>query len=223
MRPRQRGSLTPFSWPLVLGGLLVAWIVFHCLPWDIFGWHHPLWDKAAEVLGQTLRPSLSVDREASLMHLFRLLTYAGYFFIAWQVGQRTEGAALIIEAVAIVGTVYAVYGLIEWSSNLSSSHPTILWFMEKDAYQKDLTATFVNRNSFATFAGLSVIANLVLFANVLAKTIDLRTRATTASSMLEVLSRGKWWVAGLLFVGAALLLSHSRGGMISTLAGIAAL
>ncbi len=216
LRPSRSSALRPLLPALVMAGLLAAWIVFQSLPWDVLGWHHPLWDRASEVVGRPLDASLAVDREASLVHLFRLLTYGGYFIVAWQVARRAEAAGAILRAVAVIGTIYALYGLIEFVS----PDPRILWFI-KEAYVTDVTSTFVNRNSYATFAGLTAIANLVLIANVLIRNTDLRSRKSIFLSMADNLfGRARWFVFGLIATSGSLLMSHSRGGLISALAAV---
>jgi hypothetical protein len=215
-RPGRPGALQPLLPALVMGGLVVAWIVFQSLPWDLFGWHHPFWDRASEMIGAPLSGSLSIDREASMVHLFRLLTYAAYFIIAWQVARRPEAAGRVLRAIAAIGTVYALYGLGEFVS----PDPRILWFV-KEAYVTDVTSTFINRNSYATFAGLAVIAHLVLIANILNKKIDPRSRRSFLLSMADsLLGHARWLVLGLIVCSGSLLMSHSRGGLISTLAAV---
>ena len=219
MRPSRSGLLKPLLPALVMGGLVMAWIVVQSLPWNPFGLHHPLWDRASEVLGRPLAGSLSIDREATRVHLFRLMTYAAFFFVAWQVGRRPEAAYRLLRAFAVIATVYALYGLFEFVS----PDPRILWFI-KEAYVTDVTATFVNRNSFATFAGLAVIAHLVLIADLLARKTDMRSRRSFLLSLADsLLGDAKWLVLGLVVCGGALLMSHSRGGLISALAAVAVL
>jgi hypothetical protein len=220
MRPGSRAPVKQLRWPIAMGVVLVTWILLQCLPLPGLVWHHPLWDKAAEVLGQTLVPSISVDREASLVRLFRLLTYAAFFVAAWQVGQRGERAAAMMRGIAMIGAAYAIYGLIDYAA--PHQQHKILWFAKR-VYVEDLTSTFINRNSFATFAGLSLIAGLVPVAELLMRKIDTRSSTTRLLSTLDnVLGRGKWTISGFLLVGAALLLSHSRGGMLATLCGVLA-
>ncbi len=219
MRPSRAGMLKPLLPALVMGGLVAAWIVFQSLPWNLFGLHHPLWDRAVEVMGRPLDTSLSIDREASRVHLFRLLTYAAYFLVAWQIGRRPEAAHSVLRGIAVIATVYALYGLGEFVS----PDPRILWFI-KDTYVTDVTATFINRNSFATFAGLAVIAHLVLIADVLARKTDLRSRRSFLLSLADsLLGHAKWLVLGLIVCGGALLMSHSRAGLVSALAAVAVL
>jgi O-antigen ligase len=218
-KPSRRGLLKPLLPALVMGGLVAAWIVFQALPWDIAGWHHPLWDRGGEVLGAKLAASLSIDREQSWIHLFRLMTYAAYFFVAWQAARRGEAAEAIFRAIAVIGAVYAIYGLIEFVS----PEPRILWLV-KDTYITDVTSTFVNRNSYATFAGLGVLANLVLIANVLIKNTDVTSRASLWLSLIDsLLGRARWLILGLVLVSGSLLMSHSRAGLAATLSAVLAL
>ena len=209
-------ELRPLRVPLALGALLILWVLVQDRPGGILLWHHPLWDAAAAVLGPDLRPSLSVDREASTSHLFRLLAYGGVFLLAWQAARRREGAALLVKSLALVGTLYALYGIAEFAA----PHPAILWF-RKWAYDADVTSTFVNRNSFATYAGLTVLANLALLAATFRRNTDAASRRALMLSVADtILRRGRWRVLGLICAGPALLLSHSRGGVLATLCGI---
>ncbi len=216
IKPGRQGVLRPLTPALIMAALLAVWIVFQSLPWNIFGWHHPLWDRASEVLGRGLDRSLSIDRESSFVHLFRLLTYGAYFLIAWRIGRRGQAAASILRAIGTIGAIYAIYGLIEFVS----PEPRILWFV-KDSYVGDVTSTFVNRNSFATFAGISVIANLAVIADLMMKNTDLRSRRSLFLSIVEnLLARGRWPMLWLILVSASLLMSHSRGGLVATLAAL---
>jgi O-antigen ligase len=218
LRPSAGASMSQLRLPLVLGALLVGWMLVQVAPQVPAGWHHPLWDKAIETLGDPAAPAISIDRDASLDGLFRLLTYAGVFFLAWQVGQRSDAARLVFRAVLAIGTVYALYGLVEYASPT----PRILWF-RKWTYGDDLTSTFVNRNSFATFAGLALVVGLVPITEIFARNTDARSRMTLVISALEnLLSRAKWAVAACLLLGSALLLSHSRAGSFATACGIIA-
>ncbi|HZB94245.1 MAG TPA: O-antigen ligase family protein [Stellaceae bacterium] len=210
----ERLSLRPLRVPLLLGAVLALWIL--CQNLDLLGAHHPLWDKASEVLGRKLAASISVDREASRIRLFRLLTDAGGFFLAWQIARQAEGAALLVKSIAVIGAAYALYGMVEFAS----ADPSILW-MPKWAYVHDVTSTFVNRNSFATFAGLTTLAGLTLVARALFRHVDPRSVRTLLASILDTLLwRGSWPVIAVVLTGPAVLLSHSRAGALATLCGV---
>ncbi len=216
---RRPGGGAPFRqlrWAIILGVVLVGWILLQSLPQSVL--YHPLWDEAAEALGSAPAPSISVDRQASLVRLFHLLTYAAVFLLAWQAGRRVEGAALVMRAIMAIGAADALYGMVQYASPT----PRILWF-RKWAYVHDVTGTFVNRNSFATFAGLALIAGLVPLAQQLKRSAAMHSRAALWFSAAEsLLARGRWALAGSLLSGSALLLSHSRGGAMATLCGVLA-
>lgn len=218
VEPRRAGAVSPLKPAAILGGIVVVWILFQGLPLDL-AWRHPIWDRAAEALDRPLASSISLDREQSMVHLFRLLTYAAYFLLGWMAARRAEGADAILRAVAVAGAAYSVYGLVEFVS----PEPHILWFL-KDAYVTDVTSTFVNRNSFATFVGLAVIANLALIAKALIRKMDVRSRRSLILSMIgAMLGAGRWWAMGLVLTSGALLMSHSRAGLVATLIAIVAL
>jgi O-antigen ligase len=216
LSPASTAPLVQLRLPMLLALLLMGWVLLQTLPQSLAGWHHPLWDQAAKALRSTVVPSIAVDREASLVYLFRLLTYAAVFFLAWQVGQRPERARRMMHAVLGIAVLYSLYGFTQYAS----PDPKILWF-RKWFYLDDLTATFVNHNSFATFAGLALIAGLVPIVQLLARSTDARSRTTLVVSVVEnLLSRGKWALGGCFVTASALLLSHSRGGVMATLCGV---
>jgi O-antigen ligase len=214
-----RLQLAPLRWPGLIALMVILWALLQALPGGLLGWHHPLWDQAAEVLATRLSSSLAIDRERVFVHLLKLLTYGGVFLLAWQIGQRAEHARLLLKAVALLGALYAAYGLFEFAS----PHPSILW-MRKWAYSEDVTSTFVNRNSFATFAGLAVIANLALVGDALIRHADGRSTTTLLLSTVDsILWRSNWPVLGFAVTGCALLLSHSRAGVLAAFCGVLAL
>jgi O-antigen ligase len=97
----------------------------------------------------------------------------------------------------------------------------VLWY-ERWAYSESLTSTFINRNSFATYAGLCLLATLGLTFNEFGRGV---------SNDMMSLSGFRWLIEqltgrlGLLLlmtatIGSALLLTGSRGGVASFAAGL---
>jgi len=213
--PVPSAALARLRMPLAMAGLVALWFGVQSLPLDIAAARAQIWDSAAHALGRATTASISLARELSLDRLLRLLTYAGSFLVAWRVGRRAEGANTLLRAIAAIGALYSIYGLIIYFSG----NRTILWY-PKWAYKLDLTSTFVNRNSFATFAGLALIASLALMAQLLAKQVDDRSvRSLVRSSIEAMLWRGIWITAALMITGSALLFTHSRGGTAATAIG----
>jgi len=212
-------AIAPLRIPAALALLIAIWVWVQSLPLQDAADLSPMWQMAGQAMGSMVFPSISLDREESVSHLLRLFTYSATFLAAWRVGRTGEDAGSIVRAVGLIGIAYALYGLIEYFSGTR----TILW-LQKWAYGEDLTGTFVNRNSFATFIGLGILANLAWLAQVLARNVDNRSWRSHVESVTEsLLRRGLWQTLGLVIMGSALLFTHSRGGTVSVLLGVAAL
>lgn len=179
---------------------------------------HPLWAEAAVALGQPVRPApISLDPAATWGAVQRCLTYGGVFWLALQLGRDRERAYLGLHWLARAAVAYAVYGLVLFFAGIEA----ILWF-PKWAYLGDLTATFVNRNAFATYAGLGLLICLALAIHALYRATS-GGRRTSDEGRLGLRDRVSILITeagtailGVILLGTAILLSHSRGGFMAT-------
>ncbi|MBK8175535.1 MAG: O-antigen ligase family protein [Rhodospirillales bacterium] len=206
-------------WPaaLLFAGV-VAWIIVQSQVRLVAAWNHPLWEMSAAALGESRWKAISLDPFATVLGLARLLTYAGIFWIAFQYARRSLRARQILLAVVYAGLAYAVYGLVIY---LTGSE-TILIF-RKHAYLGDVTSTFVNRNSYATYAGLGLVCTtglllVLLTQGPLGPATDLKQRV----ARLAEIAIGRGWPLLLAWIAlmTALVLSHSRAGVASTILGL---
>ncbi len=205
-------------WPIaLLFGLPVLWAVIQSLTFTPASWHHPAWARAQVVLGPELQGSISIDREATLTAVMRLLSYGGVFWLALQYCCHSRNARHLLYAIAVFGLGYALYGLaIQFSgANL------VLWF-EKWAYRNYLTSTFVNRNSYATYAGLTLMCILGLLAREapLPNPWEVGWRTATRQVVNGLVGRGWFLLLAAIVVTTALLLTASRGGFFSAGLGL---
>jgi len=215
LEPPTTAAVRGLRLPLLLAAGLVAWISFQQMPVAFPGWNASLWDQAAGALGRPIARSISVVPERSEGHLLRLFSYAAILLAAWTVARRSRGAAILLQAIACISVAYAVYGLLAYFAG----NQTILWY-PKWAYRYDLTGSFVNRNSFAAFLGLGLLANLGLLAQALMKHVDGRSwRILVLSSLEAIFRHGVWVILSVAFVSSALLLTHSRGGAVAAMLG----
>jgi O-antigen ligase len=218
-RDAPRADLRPFRTPALLFAAVIAWATVQCLTFTPDAWHHPLWSQAQEYLGQQAVSSISVDRTASISRLFRLVTYGGIFWLSYVLCQYPRNARTVAKAVVLIVSSYAAWGMIVyWTGNM-----TILWF-QKWAYTTDLTGTFVNRNSFATFLGLGLLTCVALLLENLRNQVDFResSRGILKAVLELMIVRARWLTLAALGLTTALLLTHSRGGAISTMFGLIA-
>jgi len=200
-----------FGWCLIVG-----WVLLQSAGPEA-AWH-PLWGTASLALNDAiLAGAIAVSPSDATTAAMRLLCYGGIFFLAMQMGREPENAALILYVVIGIGTVYALYGLIA-----EVTHSKTIIGLEKWAYQDSLTSTFVNRNSFATFAGLAAVVALGLIVKSLhavGESDDDRPRPSQRRDGLVTISNVFCSVA-LVILLLALLLTKSRAGLFATGAGL---
>ena len=207
------------SWLLPFAATAM-WIVLQATPLTPAAWHHPLWHAAAQALGTDVTGAVSLNPFDTVSALIRLLAYGGIFWLALHLGRSAERARGIFLALSIAGFLYAGYGFLVEVSGAK----LVLWY-PKTWYPDSLTATFINRNNYATYAGLGLIAasGLVIrhFSMVMSLQLDWRARLlrfTQSMSLGRSLFLGGWIV-----LVTALVLSNSRGGVVSALFGLVAL
>lgn len=203
--------------PALLFAITIGWATVQCLSLTPDSWHHPLWSQAQDYLGSRLVTSISINRTTSLSHMFRLITYGGIFWLSYSYCQDAREARTVAYCTAAIVAIYAAWGLVVyWTGNT-----TILWF-DKWAYARDLTGTFVNRNSFSTFLGIGLLSCIALILERVRKQIDFRESSRgILKATLELLTvRTRLLTLAAIGVATALLLTHSRGGAISTLLGV---
>lgn len=173
------------SWSFAcLGVALQAFI-----PWD---W--PLWHSAAATLNTDVAGTWSLNPTATLNHLPKLIMYGLVGWLGFALGQNPHDAKRCCWGLGVAGVGYALYGIILYG--LDAPYTLNL---PKQAYFNDLTGPFINRNSMATY--LAIISLL------------------GAGLTLHHARYRLWLKAGLTVTGTcitttALLLTHSRAGVV---------
>jgi O-antigen ligase len=157
--------------------------------------------------------SISLSPGSTLLMLLRWLSYGLVFALAVQVAVHHQRRDFMLNAALVIIVCYAVFGL----ASLLQFGDTILG-MEKWAYQGDATATFVNRNSFATFLSFGAVIAVALVAGVFIRHQE-RDATGKVSARFDpiVLVYG----TALITIVAALLATQSRMGALSGMLGSA--
>ena len=192
---------------------VALWAFLQTVPWMPDGWAHPLWTDAADILDSHVVRTISIDPQATLEALTRFLSYGAVFWISASYCRKYEQAEIVLKAFVFSSIAYAVYGLIIFFSGTEM----ILWF-DKWAYRGNLTSTFVNRNSYATFAGIGIIASTAYAFHIISSNLRSYLNARELiRSFIEAVYRKAWvpFLGGVI-IATALLLTHSRGGFLST-------
>lgn len=223
---RERGApangIAPLAVPGALFLAVVVWMAAQIwlepalVPWLSALWDpppwSPLWGDVAAALetDPATTGRIGLSPSAGTDNLIRLSSYALGFWLAYQHAASSRRANAMIDGLAVVAVLYALYGLAAFYSDSR----TILW-MDKWAYHDNLTSTFVNRNSYAAYAGLGLLAALAAIARRLEDVTGWRR-------LLPHLARPAMaYFLSLAISAPALLATESRGGVAAAIAGVA--
>lgn len=223
-RRRRRSGFDAGEWPLakyslvfILGFTLLTawyWLQTSGLSSPLA---HPAWQEASLSLGENLGGAISIEPTAGLTLLMKIMSYGGIFIMALYFGRDRHRARLMFVSIALVSALYATYGLIEHFGGFR----LVLWF-PKTEYPQSVTSTFINRNSYATFAGIGVLAAL---GPILHEIRRLTIGKLTPLRLMQAMSEEGSPVFYLLLVSivlnmSALVLTGSRAGFASAAFGL---
>jgi len=214
--------------PTVLFVIVLGWIGLQISPAgaQLFG-GHPAWDYVIESGGSGGQGAgdghirLSVNVAETGAGLMRLATYGAVFFAAFILAQRTATAGFLIKALLFSAGFYAFYGLFRFAFDWEK----ILWF---DVGPGDaLTSAFINSNSAATYFGLASVAGAAVLLRQIRRERFGREGHSFRYRVMTIIAAmsARFGVAIVAFILplTALLMTASRGGIMATLAGLAAL
>jgi O-antigen ligase len=205
--------------PAALFAAVVLWILIQNATWTPDWLHHPIWQMTADALERPIDGSISVNRDLTTVALLRLITAASVFWIAIQLCRDAWRANFLLKSVAALSCAYAAYGLVAFALTPGR----VLWFERPFPTSGFVTSTFINPNSFATYAGMGLVVICGLILGLYRNEFtaiggSLRFRIAT---FIEVTGqKGAVLLGGAFVILVALLLSQSRGGNLSTVLGL---
>lgn len=206
--------------PAALFGFVLSWIAVQLAPMSSM-LAHPVWGMAGEALGESVVGAISVNRGATMLALVRLLTAASIFWLTLQLCRHPVRALLLLRAIGLIVAAYSAYGLV-----LTAFFAGAIPFFDAPDGGALVRATFVNRNSFATYAGLGLVVTVALtlrlFRHEVPEAAVLMRYCLTR--FVEATGRQGWMLLSAGFVTlVALLGTASRGGILATALGLFAL
>jgi len=197
---------------------VIFWTFLQTAPWMPQPWHHPVWEEAAGILGKT-RGAISIDPSVFPESLLRLVSYAACFLISFYGARNPSHARYLVRSIGLAGVAYATYGLFVQSLGAD----TILWY-KKWAYIGFLTSTFVNKNSYAVYAGLGLLCLLATLRRHFREKKIVDTVLARRARILALITSMEFidyvFIGGAMALLAALALTGSRGGIGATVCGI---
>lgn len=195
-----RLAKTPLNIPLLS---LVAIPFFQLVPVPVFLLHHLSYNsyifyldtfRAVSMERRAINP-ISLYPHATWNELFKLLSYAGLFFIIIN-NIRRESVKGLLRIMVGFGLLLAIFGILQHLSGTAR----IYWFREQIP---SFFGPFFNRNAFAGYIGMLIPVGLGLFVSSLAT--DKRTH----------IHRPLFYLFATVIMVVALFLTLSRGGIIS--------
>jgi O-antigen ligase len=147
-----------------------------------------------------------------------LVTAASVFWLALQLCRDTGRAYVLLNAIAVIAAVYALYGLIAFAVAPGS----VLWLPTKFS-RGYVTSTFVDPDSYATYAGMALIVACGLILRCCRHEVaseDGPARFKIPSFIEVAARRGALLLAISFVIAVSLLLFGSRGGIFATALGL---
>lgn len=199
--------LTAFFVPLVLVLMLA---IFQMVPLPLSSsFVNPFWS-----LVSTTYTPITLNPGQTLLYMGTAASYVA--FAASAVLLSTQNGRGLIKTIAILTTVASFYGIFIFATG----NHYVLW-LEKTSYEDALSATFINRNSFATMAGLGILASLGLLLQRIGEISGrLSVRERWHAFWMLVVQQGWPWLLTSLVCFMALVLTNSRAGLAASVVGI---
>lgn len=206
-------------WPVSVPFLIVfAWALVQTFGGTPATLHHDIWREAAIVLNIPPSGAISLDPMRTLDTAMRWLAYGSVFWLAMQMGRDPVRAERALWAIIIAASAYALYGF--WA-HFDTGAEKVLWY-RKIGYQKSITGTFFNANAFAIYIGLALLCAFAFLGRAwtAAAGMGLGSRTGILTFFDRVTPRLFFLLLMIALLGTVLLLTLSRGGLLTFLIGI---
>lgn len=174
---------------------------------------HPLWKEAAVALAEPLQGAPSLTPADTRFGIGWYEFYIVLFVTVWLMGRNRAVAQAGFTMVLAAQVALALYGTLVFSTGNDT-----VGFITRSAYVQSLTATFVNKNSYATFVGLGVIVALASLITALRTEIsrDDPWRIQLRTVIQLMLTRHFVLLLTLMLLATTLSFTGSRAGILST-------
>jgi O-antigen ligase len=201
---------------LLVCGVYALVAVIQVIPNFVDQLNEPSWVRTDELLGLNALPRISSRAEIPALAAGHFLLFATSVISGFSIGtSRSNGDRLLWFAQYSI-LFYVVYGIVA----LILTPNMVLW-APKLAYRGSLTATFINRNTAATFVGAGAI---MWFSSAFSSIQSLQFSSLRALLLtplneqfaLKIILR----LTAALSCFFALLLTGSRGGLICSCLGL---
>ena len=183
---------------------------------------HPVWSMSAGALSAKPGAFISVDPELTRQAIFMGCVCVAAFLLAFELARDRWRASALLGALDVIGVVYAAMAFASLYLRIDF-HSEFMPDPKLDTGR--LSGPFVNPNHLATYMALGGLAALGLFVETLRQAVVWdRGGKVMMRTMLQALTgAASGWLVATIILLSALLLTQSRGGVISFLLGTLAL
>lgn len=176
-----------------------------------FAPYHPIWKQASDLLGVSIVPSASIEKNRPFFALGASLANTLSILLGMVIGANRSWARRIVWAIAISGSIYALYGVLSFLID-----PTMILWRDKSAYLSSVTGTFINRNTAAAYFGSCAVIWIILVSmDVRRHMPGRRFRWSNLSRDLAKIPQGPMALkfSALLICVMAMFMTGSRAGV----------
>ncbi len=186
----------------------VCWGIVQTMPNLPEAYWHPVWSGVVSEYA-----AISADPIRGHHHIMRLLCYGMLFWIGMRVAADVERSHSVVKLIAIFSTLLALFGLYAFMTGSNA-------IVGDRANGRYLVSTFANRNSYASYAIIGVIANLMCYFEFFGSD-SYGSRGGRLRNFFEDFFAGSWiYAMGVLICLAAIALTSSRAGAVAAGIGL---
>ncbi len=204
--------------PILFTLAALAWGCLQMMPGLSSGATSFLWMQAGDALGRELSPALSLDPWRTGTEVMKLATYAMAAWLTLALCRHPQRAKRMLSLLITIGALYAVYALtLDVRGEVQFE-----FFYAGVPIGNEGAGPFVNRNSYATFAGLVLVCSIARLVDVASWSIVVSQGIRQFLLTLAQFFVGAGMGAVLTFFLAlsTLIACGSRAGFVSAAVGL---
>lgn len=214
---RTHGFLQELRLPSILVGIALIWALIQASGWTPEAWASSISAWPA-IEAPSFPHAVAFDRDLVMVGLVHILTYVGVFLLAVVLPQTASEVRSVLGAIVISATIATLMAMVAMVLNRMSPYTGVsVWL---PGQSEEFTATFINPNNYATYAGISALAALCLGIPAPSGSLQLTVAQRWRRRLLLISGKRGLWLAASMILMAGVLLSGSRGGAASLVASI---
>lgn len=211
------GSLAPAATGFVA---VTIWALLQNSPLSAFAADDKMLAQAYATMGTTFHPQIAIRPDAVIPGIIRWWSYAAAFWLSAQFARDLRQARFILITFIAAACAITLYGLLAEASAHFPVNGAALFPKIGEGF----SGTFVNKNNYATYAGVGMLTALAMLKRYLpsSRERDLPFRLKARRLIGSMSGTPALYAAAIVLLFAGVMLSISRGGIFSLFCGLIA-